>query len=86
MNGWITDKLPDSDMTVLMRLSDKEFPVWPGFHDGEQWMSSDASTVEGPVLGWMELEDAAKQLDGHKKAQKAQSKIHQPSTLNTQPQ
>lgn len=51
-------------MTVLIRFRGDEFPVWPGFHDGENWCSADASTLEGPVLGWMELEDAAAILDG----------------------
>jgi hypothetical protein len=60
---WITDELPDSDSLVLMRLNDAETPVWPGFHDGEEWRSADATTVQGPVLGWMELEAAAKALD-----------------------
>lgn len=60
---WITDCLPDSEALVLMRLKDEECPVWPGFHDGEEWRSADASTVQGPVVGWMELEDAAKRLD-----------------------
>lgn len=63
MTGWITDHLPDSDMTVLMRLSDPEYPIWPGFHDGEKWCSADASTVDGPILGWMELENARHLLD-----------------------
>lgn len=66
MKNWITDRLPDSDMTVLIRLSGDEYPVWPGFHDGEGWRSADASTLEGPVLGWMELDDAADFLDGKK--------------------
>jgi hypothetical protein len=60
---WITSELPDSDMTVLMRLKDSENPIWPGFHDGESWRTADAATVEGPVLGWMELEAAALMLD-----------------------
>ena len=66
MNLWTTDRLPDSDMTVLIRLSNAESPVWPGFHDGEGWCSCDASTLEGPVLGWMEIGDAAAVLDGKK--------------------
>ncbi len=66
MKNWITDRLPDSDMTVLIRLSGEEYPVWPGFHDGDTWCSADASTLEGPVLGWMELGDAAELLDGKK--------------------
>jgi hypothetical protein len=60
---WNTS-LPDSDVTVLVRLADEETPVWPCFHDGEFWRTADASTVCGPVAGWMHLEDAAKLLDG----------------------
>jgi hypothetical protein len=61
---WITDALPDSEMTVLMRCAGDEFPVWPGFHDGEQWCSADGTTIEETmVLGWMEFETAAKILD-----------------------
>ncbi len=61
--GWVCDRLPDADTTVLIRCSGEEYPVWPGFHDGEKWCSADASTLEGPVLGWMELEEAASILD-----------------------
>lgn len=50
-SNWIKDTLPDSDLTVLLRLPNGEFPVWPGFHDGEQWCSADGSTLEGPVDG-----------------------------------
>ena len=62
--GWITDRLPDADMTVLILCSGDEYPIWPGFHDGEEWRSCDASTLEGPVLGWMELHDARDILGG----------------------
>ncbi len=61
---WITDTLPDDEMTVLMRLNDNEYPVWPGFRDDGEWRSCDGTTVAGPVLGWMQLEDAASALDG----------------------
>lgn len=63
MIGWTKDSLPDSDATVLIRTSGAEFPVWPGYHDGERWCSADGTELEGPVLGWMELEAAAKALD-----------------------
>lgn len=63
MSAWITNSLPDDEITVLMRLKDDEYPVWPGFIDEGIWCSCDASIVEGPVLGWMHLEDAAKALD-----------------------
>lgn len=58
---WKTD-LPDSELTVLMKLDCEEYPIWPGFHDGEAWRSVDASLVNARVLGWMELYDAAKLL------------------------
>lgn len=57
--------LPDSDLTVLMRLEDDEMPVWPGFHDGEQWRGADANPVHSKVLGWMELHEAAELLAGN---------------------
>ena len=61
--GWVRDSLPESDTTVMLRCSGEEFPVWPGFHDGDQWCSADGTALEGPVLGWMELKDAARILD-----------------------
>ena len=64
---WQTE-LPDADVTVLLRLPGDETPVWPGFHDGESWRSADATTLEGPVLGWMHLETAALALDGKRGA------------------
>lgn len=65
MNGWITNELPDSELTVLMRVTDDEYPVWPGFHDGEGWRYADATYVLPPqkVTGWVHLEDAAKAID-----------------------
>lgn len=60
---WITAELPDADLTVLMRLQDLEYPIWVGFHDGDGWRSADSTSVDGPVLGWMQLEDAAAALD-----------------------
>lgn len=64
--NWITDSLPDEEMTVLMRLpQDSEYPIWPGFRDNNKWCSCDGSTVVGPVAGWMELETAAKALDAN---------------------
>ncbi|EKD38159.1 MAG: hypothetical protein ACD_75C00843G0005 [uncultured bacterium] len=61
--NWITNTLPDSDMTVLIRLGDEILFLWPGFHDGEQWCDAEGATLDVPVLGWMELEDAAAILD-----------------------
>lgn len=63
-NGqWVTGELPDSEETVLMRVHDDAYPIWPGFHDGEVWRTADSSEVSGPVIGWLRLEDAAAALD-----------------------
>jgi len=51
-------------MTVLIRCSGDEYPIWPAFHDGEVWCGADGAELEGPVLGWMELDAAARMLDG----------------------
>lgn len=55
--------LPDSETTVLMRVDDEAYPVWPGFHDGECWRNADATRADAKVLGWMPLERAAEILD-----------------------
>jgi hypothetical protein len=62
MRNWHTG-LPDSDVTVLMLLQNEEYPIWVGFHDGESWRTADTSTVDGPVLGWLHLEEAVELLD-----------------------
>lgn len=61
---WIADRLPDDEITVLMRLDDPEYPILLGFIDGLLWRSADATPVVGTVKGWMHLEDAAQLLDG----------------------
>lgn len=58
--------LPDSDITVLMSLDDEEYPVWPGYHDGETWRTvDDDSPVEGRVIGWLHLHEAAELMDAN---------------------
>ena len=65
---WIDpdNEMPDSEITVLMRLDDEEYPIWPGFWDGEKWRQADAGEVGCRVVGWMHLENAAMILDGQK--------------------
>ena len=48
-------ELPDSDINVLIVVSDKsdEGEVWIGYHDGERWRSA-AGGVVG-VSHWAEL-------------------------------
>jgi hypothetical protein len=64
-DSWITDSLPDSDVTVLLRVQDDEDPVCTGFHNGETWCSAEAGVMKHPVIGWMHLEDAVAVLDRH---------------------
>lgn len=56
---WVTDgSLPDIDdddfVLVHSTWGDlNEFHhVWPGFHDGDRWMSVDGVPVPPPVAGW----------------------------------
>jgi len=58
--------LPDSDITVLLRVEDEEYPVWPGYHDGETWRKSDDdSLVESRVISWMHLHEGAELMDAN---------------------
>lgn len=47
------ERMPDSDLTVILRLRNNEEPVWLGFHDGEAWRDLDGMPVE--VVRWAEL-------------------------------
>jgi hypothetical protein len=47
------ERMPDSDLTVILRLRNNEEPVWLGFHDGEEWRDLDGQPVE--VVRWAEL-------------------------------
>lgn len=50
-----SDRMPDDDMTVLLHLEDEEWPVWPGYHDGEEgWLLADAMPAP-KVLGWADM-------------------------------
>lgn len=56
-------EMPDSEITVLIRLKDEAWPIVLGFRDEDQWMDVHAGEIDSEVLGWMHLEDAAKILD-----------------------
>lgn len=60
---WRAD-LPDSDISVLIRVDDGEYPIMLGFHDGEAWRGDDAGLIRLPIVGWLHLEDAAVLIDG----------------------
>ena len=77
-SDWITDSLPDADMTVLMRTDSVEHPIWPGFHDGSTWCFADGGTVDLKVIGWMEIETATQFLDESAPGQKAENPATHP--------
>lgn len=54
---WIDAKRerPDADITVLLLHPDLAEPVWPGFWDGEEWLSADNHIVTAHVRGWREF-------------------------------
>lgn len=57
------EDLPDADTTVLIRTTDDDTPIWPGFWDGECWRFADATRVLEVITGWMDIGTAADALD-----------------------
>lgn len=55
--------LPDSEILVLIRLDDEEYPLVIGYHDGDHWRTSDACKLDRPVTGWLNLDEAANMID-----------------------
>jgi hypothetical protein len=53
---WVpcAEQLPDDDLLVLVYDAEDATPVWPAYHDGDNWV-----TLEGCVCGvithWMPL-------------------------------
>lgn len=68
--GWISpDQPPDADITVLARLNDDEYSIWPAYYDdsedvGHEWRGADGGPLAGRVTAWMHLDAAAAALDG----------------------
>jgi len=54
---WVTDgSLPDSDESVLVEwIYPEGHEVWPGFHDGDRWMSADGFPVWMTIAAWARL-------------------------------
>lgn len=55
VHTWISvdDCLPDSDITVLVCMTDQSEPVWLGYHDGEKWLSLEGSEIT--VTHWSDI-------------------------------
>jgi len=60
---WITNQLPDDNITVLVRLDYGVMPIWPCFRVAGRWYSDDGLVVISDVTRWMHLDDAAALLD-----------------------
>lgn len=56
------DEMPDDDLTVLLHLQDEEWPVWPGYHDGDNgWCLADAMPTTKKVLRWAHMPNGGSQ-------------------------
>lgn len=55
---WIECKkqIPDSDMTVMTYEPESCEPIWPGYHDGDQWMDINGTPL-CKVTHWMAFPD-----------------------------
>ena len=48
------DGLPESDQTIMTYQPDANEPVWPGYHDGEQWWDITGFALPAPeVTHWI---------------------------------
>lgn len=54
---WVTDgSLPDSDETVLVEwIYPEAHEVWPGFHDGNEWISAEGYPAFMQVAAWARM-------------------------------
>lgn len=50
------ERLPDSDLSVLVYAPACDEPVWIGFYDGDGWVSADGAMYrKGHVKAWANL-------------------------------
>lgn len=48
------ETLPDTDATVMTYSPDSNEPVWPAYHDGEQWMDLMGAPIDdAQITHWM---------------------------------
>jgi hypothetical protein len=52
----VSEQLPDSDTTVMTFAPDSNEPIWPAYHDGNQWVDFVGSPInDGIITHWMEF-------------------------------
>lgn len=55
------DDPPETGKMVLLHCPEREepdcevFAVWPGYHDGIEWLWADGSCVEDDVIEWTDM-------------------------------
>lgn len=56
MNEWVpcSEQLPDDDTTVMTYAPDCNEPIWPAYHDGEEWMDLIGRPItDAEITHWM---------------------------------
>ena len=48
-----SERLPDADLTVIVRMRGAEEPVWLGYWSGEEWRDLDGFPVD--VVRWADM-------------------------------
>ncbi|WP_194720784.1 DUF551 domain-containing protein [Noviherbaspirillum malthae] len=54
----VSERMPDSDMTVMLFDPTSDEPVWPGYHDGEAWKFADGMPAN--PTHWAEMPEGPK--------------------------
>lgn len=55
-NSWIpcSRQMPDSDETVMTYAPDSNEPIWPAYHNGDQWMDLMNTPIDdATITHWM---------------------------------
>ena len=45
-------RMPDADATVLCQLEADDEDCWPGYYDGERWISAEGFPFASRVIAW----------------------------------
>jgi len=51
----VAERLPDSDITVMLAIEGVSEPTWPGFWDGRAWRYVSGGIVAGRVTDWADM-------------------------------
>jgi len=61
---WVqADILPDSETTVMTYSPDSNEPIWPAYHDGEQWVDLMGAPIDDAnITHWMNFPEPPETL------------------------